>query len=406
MGDQTSPAIAIAISNLRAHVGQSVLSMLGTAVGAACVVLVGSIGLTGKQYVVKTIEGIGTNIIALDYAYGGPGEPGAEPSKDDYLTVADEWAIDSQVAGVTASSPMLTLHQSLTLGHGQVSDVQILGVSPEYRAVRSLTITNGRFFDHEDSNLVEKAAVITPQLAHDLFGSTSEAVGRRIEMSGSTFTIIGVGKDSVDTFGESELDDHTILIPYSVAKRFVSTDAVNQIFFSARDRSEIDAAAAEISRIIKSRHRPGSDYRVTTLTGMLRVAANIADGLTMILIVVTAITFLVGGVGIMNIMMAVVASRVQEIGLRRSLGATQRVIMLQFLSEAVFISLLGGLMGTGLALAVPLALRIFTPYAVRISYWSVILAVGAACAVGVVFGTMPALRAARLSPVDAMRHEA
>jgi putative ABC transport system permease protein len=180
---------------------------------------------------------------------------------------------------------------------------------------------------------------------------------------------------------------------------------VNQIFFSTRDRSEIDAAAASISRIVKSRHRPSSDYRVTTLTGMLKAAGEIANALTLVLICVTVVTLAVGGVGIMNIMMATVASRVYEIGLRKSLGATERVILLQFLAEAVVISLLGGLVGTSLALAVPLSLRIFTPYAVRVSYWSAIIALAAACGVGLVFGTMPALRAARLSPLDALRRE-
>jgi putative ABC transport system permease protein len=403
--DQAGSAVALAFLSLKAHPGQSLLSMLGTAVGAACVVLVVSVGLTGKQYVLKTIEGIGTNIIALDYAYGGPGEPGADTSKDDYLTFADEGAIDDQVKEVTASSPMLTLHQNFILGHGQVSDVQVLGVTPEYRAVRSLIITAGRFFDRADSTLSEKAAVVTPQLAKELFGSPTEAVGHNIDIEGLPFTIIGTCKERVDTFGQSELSEHTILIPYSVARTMVLTDDVNQIFFSTRDQSEIDAAAASISRIVKSRHRPSSDYRVTTLTGMLKAAGEIANALTLVLICVTVVTLAVGGVGIMNIMMATVASRVYEIGLRKSLGATERVILLQFLAEAVVISLLGGLVGTSLALAVPLSLRIFTPYAVRVSYWSAIIALAAACGVGLVFGTMPALRAARLSPLDALRRE-
>jgi putative ABC transport system permease protein len=403
--DQAGSAVALAFLSLKAHPGQSLLSMLGTAVGAACVVLVVSVGLTGKQYVIKTIEGIGTNIIALDYAYGGPGEPGADTSKDDYLTIADERAIVDQVRQITASSPMLTLHQNLTLGHGQVSDVQVLGVTPEYRAVRRLVITTGRFFDRADGALIEKAAVVTPQLANELFGSPKEAVGHNIDIKGLPFTIIGTCKEKVDTFGQSELSEHTILIPYAVAKTIVRTDEVNQIFFSIRDPSEIDAAAAEISRIVKSRHRPSSDYRVTTLTLMLRAAGEIATALTAVLICVTVITLTVGGVGIMNIMMATVADRVHEIGLRKSLGATEGVILLQFLMEAVVISLAGGLAGTSLALAVPLSLRIFTPYAVRVSYWSAIVALAAACGVGLVFGTMPALRAARLSPLDAMRRE-
>lgn len=403
--DQAASALTLALSSLKSHIGQSVLTMLGIAVGAACVVLVVSVGLTGKQYVLRTIEGIGSNIIALDYAYGGPGEPGADASRDDYLTISDERAIADQVRVVTASSPMLTLQQPLTLGHGKVRDVQILGVAPEYRAVRNLLITHGRFFDDSDSKVLDRAAVLTPQLAEEIFGTVPDAVGRTLDISGLPFTVIGICKERVGTFGQSELSERTVLIPYSVARTIVATDDVNQIFFSVRSLSDVDEAAAEIHNIIKLRHQRGSDYRVTTLTGLLKAAGNIADALTVVLILVTLVTLIAGGIGIMNIMLATVASRVHEIGLRKSLGATQRMILLQFLSEAVVISLVGGLAGTSLALAVPLALRLFTPFAVTVSYWSVLAALSAACSVGVIFGTMPAMRAARYNPLDAMRNE-
>ncbi|MCU1312784.1 MAG: hypothetical protein JWM54_541 [Acidobacteriaceae bacterium] len=403
--DQATSAFALAVSSLRSHIGQSVLTMLGIAVGAACVVLVVSVGLTGKAYVLHTIEGIGGNIVALDYAYGGPGEPGADASKDDYLTISDERALADQVRVVTASSPMLTLQQPLTFGHGKVRDVQILGVAPEYRALRNLLITQGRFFDDGDGRVLDRAAVLTPQLAEEIFGSGAEALGRTLDISGLPFTVIGICKERVDTFGQSELSERTVLVPYAVARTIVATDDVNQIFFSVGSLSEVDEAAAEISKIIKLRHRRGSDYRVITLTSLLKTAGKIADALTVVLILVTLVTLIAGGIGIMNIMLATVASRVHEIGLRKSLGATQRMILLQFLSEAVVISLLGGLAGTSLALAVPLALRLFTPFAVTVSYWSVIAALSAACGIGIIFGTMPAMRAARYNPLDAMRNE-
>jgi putative ABC transport system permease protein len=402
---QATSAFALAFASLKAHLGQSLLTMLGTAVGAACVVLVVSVGVTGKQYVLHSIEGIGSNIIALDYAYGGPGEPGADPSRDDYLTISDERAVEDQVHVVTASSPMLTLRESLTLGHGQVRDVQILGVAPEYRTVRNLLIIHGRFFESSDSRVLERAAVITPQFAEEVFGTESDAVGQKLDMRGLPFTVIGICKERVDTFGQSELSDRTVLIPYSVARSIAGTDNVNQIFFSVRSLSEVDEAATQISTIVKARHSPGSDYRLTTLTGLLKAAGNIADALTVVLILVTLITLTAGGIGIMNIMLATVASRVHEIGLRKSLGATQQMILLQFLSEAVVISLLGGIAGTSLALAIPLAVRLLTPFAVTVSYWSVVAALGAACSVGIIFGTMPALRAARCNPLDAMRNE-
>jgi putative ABC transport system permease protein len=300
---------------------------------------------------------------------------------------------------------MLTLQQPLTFGHGKVRDVQILGVAPEYRALRNLLITQGRFFDDGDGRVLDRAAVLTPQLAEEIFGSGPEALGRTLDISGLPFTVIGICKERVDTFGQSELSERTVLVPYAVARTIVATDDVNQIFFSIGSLSEVDEAAAEISKIIKLRHRRGSDYRVITLTSLLKTAGKIADALTVVLILVTLVTLIAGGIGIMNIMLATVASRVHEIGLRKSLGATQRMILLQFLSEAVVISLLGGLAGTSLALAVPLALRLFTPFAVTVSYWSVIAALSAACGIGIIFGTMPAMRAARYNPLDAMRNE-
>ena len=403
--DQAASALALALSSLKSHFAQSVLTMLGIAVGAGCVVLAVSVGLTGKHYVLHTIEGIGSNIIALDYAYGGPGEPGADASRDDYLTISDERAIEDQVRDVTASSPMLTLQQPLTLGQGRVRDEQILGVNPEYRAVRNLLITHGRFFDASDSRVRDRAAVLTPELAEEIFGTAPDAVGRSLDIRGLPFTVIGLCKEKVETFGQSELSDRTVLIPYPVARTIVGTDDVNQIFFSVRSLSDVDDAAAEISKIIKLRHRRGSDYRVTTLTGLLKAAGNIADALTVVLIMVTLVTLIAGGIGIMNIMLATVASRVHEIGLRKSLGATQRMILLQFLSEAVVISLAGGLAGTSLALSVPLALRLLTPFAVPVSYWSIVAALSASCGVGIIFGTMPAMRAARYNPLDALRNE-
>ena len=402
---QAAFALALALSSLKSHVGQSVLTMLGIGVGAACVVLVVSVGLTGKQYVMHTIEGIGSNIIALDYAYGGPGEPEADASKDDYLTISDERAVENQVQVVTASSPMLTLRQPLTLGHGTVRDVQILGVAPEYRAVRNLLITDGRFFDFSDSHAIDRTAVLTPRLAEEMFGTAPDAVGRSIDITGLPFTIVGICKERVQTFGQSELSERTVLIPYSVARAVVGTDDVNQIFFSVRSLSDVDQAAAEISAIIKLRHRRGSEYRITTLTGLLKTAGNIANAITLVLLLVTLVTLTTGGIGIMNIMLATVASRVHEIGLRKSLGATRSMILFQFLSEAVLISLSGALAGISLALAVPFTFRLFTPFGVAVSCWSVIAAFSAACGVGIVFGTMPAMRAARCSPLDAMRNE-
>jgi len=180
---------------------------------------------------------------------------------------------------------------------------------------------------------------------------------------------------------------------------------VNQIYFSMRTMDEVPAASNEIIRIIQSRHRANSVYKAQTMKEMLTIAGNIADAITAVLVMVAAVTLAVGGVGIMNIMLANVRARIREIGIRKALGATNREIRLQFLTEAILISLTGGVVGTLLGLAAPLSIRFFTDYAIPISPISVLVALGSATAVGVIFGTTPAARAAQMNPVDALKYE-
>jgi len=180
---------------------------------------------------------------------------------------------------------------------------------------------------------------------------------------------------------------------------------VQDIFFSTRDQSDIEQTAQQIVKIVKSRHQPNSVYTATTLTSLITTAGIIANALTIILLLVAAVTLAVGGVGIMNIMLATVRSRIREIGIRKALGATAREIKLQFLIEAIFISLAGGLVGTLIGISLPLSVRLFTSYKLPISGISILVALGTSVAVGVVFGTLPANRAAQMDPVESLKYE-
>jgi putative ABC transport system permease protein len=297
------------------------------------------------------------------------------------------------------------MHDRISFGGGVVKDTLVLGVSPQYQNIRNLVVPVGRFFDDNDDAAHIKCAVVTEQFARERFGSDDAAVGQNFEISGIPFTIIGVFRESVTDFGISEIEDQTILIPFSVARYFTGTENVNQIYFSMRSMDEVPDAAKEIVRIVRTRHRPDSVYHVQTLKELLVMADKITTALTAILVLVAAVTLAVGGVGIMNIMLANVRSRTREIGIRKALGATYREIKLQFLAEAVIISLVGGIIGTIVGLAVPLSLSIFTNFELPISGWSVAIALAAATSVGVFFGTMPATRAAQLDPVEALRDE-
>jgi len=248
-------------------------------------------------------------------------------------------------------------------------------------------------------------AVVTETFAKLRYGNADEAVGREFQISGIPFTVIGVFRQSVDDFGQSEIADETILIPFSVARYFTGTDNVKQIYFTIRSMAEVPDATREIQRVIKSRHKPNSVYKTFDLRELLTMAARIATALTAVLVLVAAVTLAVGGVGIMNIMLANVRSRIREIGIRKALGATYREIKLQFLAEAVIISLAGGLVGCLVGLTVPLSIRLFSDFPLPISYWSVFIALASATGVGVVFGTVPATRAAQMDPVEALKYE-
>ncbi|MGC1423977.1 MAG: ABC transporter permease [Terracidiphilus sp.] len=399
-----SEILKLAIDSFRASKLRFALTALGMVIGTASVILVVTIGLTGRQFILNEIQKIGTNEVEVEYAGGGA--IGAEKVQyNDFLTREDEKAVLAQVPSVVASSPVLESHDRISFGGGVVKDTLVLGVSPQYKDVRNLIVLSGRFFDDQDETAHMMCAVVTVPFARDMFGSTDAALGKEFSIQGIPFTIVGTFKESVDTFGETEIEDETILIPFSVARYFTGTDNVKQIYFTIRSMDEVPDATREIQRVIQSRHKASSVYKTFDLRELLSMANRIAIALTVVLVMVSAVTLAVGGVGIMNIMLANVRARIREIGIRKALGATYREIKLQFLAEAVIISLAGGLVGCFVGLAVPLSIRLFSDYSLPISIWSVVTALTAATIVGVVFGTVPATRAAQMDPVEALKYE-
>jgi putative ABC transport system permease protein len=395
---------SLALDSFRASKTRFLLTMLGMVIGSASIILVYTLGLTGRQYALNMIASIGPNMIEMMYVGGSIAGPDNVAHRDD-MTIEDMKAVLERVPGITASSPMLEIHDTISMGSGITKDAMLLGVSPQYKEVRNLKVLAGRFFDDQDASTHAKVAVIVAPLAKALYGNYDDAIGHTISIRGIPLTVIGVFKESVETFGMSEVSDQTILIPYAVARYFTGTDTVKQIFFSVDQSGDVEPAARRILEIIRSRHLATSVYNAFTLTEVLSVMAKIATMLTIVLTLASAITLVVSGVGIMNSMLANVQSRLKEIGIRKALGATGREIRLQFLTEAVFLSLSGGLIGTLLGLAVPLSVRIFTDFKIPVSPWAALIALGTSVVVGVVFGTLPANRAARLDPVQTLKYE-
>ena len=399
-----SEILKLALDSFRASKLRFALTALGMVIGTASVILVVTIGLTGRQFILNEIQKIGTNEVEIEYS-GGGGVGAEKVQYNDFLTREDEKAVLAQVPSVVASSPVLLSHDHISFGGGVVKDTLVLGVSPQYKEVRNLIVTSGRFFDQEDETAHMKCAVVTIPFARDMFGSTDAALGNEFSIQGIPFTIVGIFKESVDTFGETEIADQTILIPFSVARYFTGTDDVKQIYFTIRSMDEVPDATREIHDVIQARHKSNSVYTTFDLRELLATADRISIALIVVLVLVAAVTLAVGGVGIMNIMLANVRARIREIGIRKALGATSREIKLQFLAEAVIISLIGGLVGCFVGLALPLSIRLFSDYLLPVSIWSVVIALAAATAVGVVFGTVPATRAAQMDPVEALKYE-
>ncbi len=399
-----SEILKLAADSFRASKTRFLLTALGMVIGTASVILVVTIGLTGKNYILGLLQKIGTNSVELEYS-GGGATASERVRYTDYLTREDEKAVDQQVPGVMYSSPVLEMHNRISFGGGIQKDTVVLGVSPQYQQIRNLIVTSGRFFDNTDDSAHIKCADVTQIFARERYGSDDAAVGRTFSILGIPFTIVGVFKESMDDYGQSELADESVVIPYSVARYFIGSERVNDIYFSMQSMDEVPEAARQIVSVVQSRHHANSVYKAQTLKDLLTTAAEVADALTAVLVLVAAVTLAVGGVGIMNIMLANVRSRIREIGIRKALGATYREIKLQFLAEAILISLAGGIAGSLVGMMLPLSIRLFSGYDFPVSWLSVLVALAAATLVGVVFGTVPATRAAQLDPVDALKYE-
>ena len=397
-----SETLSVAIETFRSNQTRFMLTSLGMVIGTASLILVVTIGLTGKQYLLQQIQNVGSNMMVAEYQGG---DVSGNASASDLLTLNDLRAIRGLVPGISASSPMVEFHDRITVPGGKERDILVLGVSWQYLYVRNLDVLAGRFFEDRNEQARDKVAVITQTLASTLYGSQAAAIGQQIKLSGLPFTVIGTFRERVDTFGQSEISEDTILIPYTLARFFTGNDSVTQLFFSVGDSSEVLRATQAIQDVLRSRHRPESVYKVSNLTQLLSVASTTANTLSTVLLLVSLLTLVVSGVGIMNIMLATVNNRIREIGVRKAVGATNAEIRAQFLTEAMLISLSGGIVGILLGLALPFSVRFITDYRFPISGWSVIIAVAVSSLVGVLFGTVPAARAAQLDPVESLRYE-
>jgi putative ABC transport system permease protein len=397
-------ALSFSAQALQANPIRSVLTGLGMVIGTASVILVVTISLTSREYILEQIEGVGSNLV---YAQAEIGTQQANAQVDaDFVKLADVDAVREQLAGrIVAASAIMNTFDRMRLD-GKDQDVQVIGTDEYYKPVRNMVVLSGRFLDASDVALRQKVCLLTKKLAERLYGSVSAGLGRVIKIHGLQFTVIGTFKEKVESFGQSELGAETILIPVTVLRYFTPVERIDPMDVQVKSASDVEAVTQQIKQILESRHRPGAKYRVQNLAAILDAAKQIATILTMVLVLVSAIALILSGIGIMNIMLVTVTERTREIGIRMAVGAARREILLQFLTEAIMISLAGGVLGILVGVSIPLSVQLFVEdLKIPVSKLSIGIAFSVSCAVGLIFGMLPASRASRLNPTEALRYE-
>ena len=386
---------------LRASPIRSMLTGLGMAIGTASVILVVTISLTSRDYILEQVQGIGSNIIFAYYASAG----GSGVSDADYIKMPDVQALRQELTGdIVAATGVMSNFDRIPIG-GKEQDVKIIGTDQDYQPVRNIVISSGRFLDESDVTLRSKTALLTDQLAIRMFGGRAAALSQIVKIYGLQFTVIGTFHEKVETFGQSEVERDTILIPMTVLRYFTPVERIDPLYVQVRSPQEVERVAVRVQQILEARHRPGARYRVDTLTAILNAAKSISLILSLVLVLVSTITLVISGIGIMNIMLVTVTERTREIGVRLAVGASPKEILMQFLTEAIMVSLTGGVAGILAGVAIPLSVQVFADIKIPISPVAILVAFGVSCLVGLIFGMLPANRAAHLHPTEALRYE-
>jgi len=393
----------MAVDRFRKHPFQTSLTLAGMVVGTAAIILVVTLGLTGRKYVLKQIEGVGSRLVWSNYR--GTVTSGVSRSADDFQTDGDVKAIAARSDLFSGVTGILTLRGTLTV-QSQAKTLTVLGVMPNYGEVRkNMQILQGRFIDEDDYLERARVAVVNRPLYEQLFGNDSSP-NKTLRTLGTTFQVIGVFEEPVDTLGRGEVVPETILIPATVAWYYTPTHQLKTLFAEAREFDALPAAVKAVEEILRERHRSGSVYEVESMTTVVRLARAISVGLIVVFILAAAVSVVVGGVGIMNILLASVEQRTREIGVRMSVGARRRDILGQFLFEALSLGVVGSGIGVALGLGLPYLSRLFLrSVEINVSWVAAVLAFFFSCAVAVIFGAVPAYRASSLNPSEALHHE-
>ena len=380
--------------------------MLGIIIGVAAVIALVSIGNGVKQDIENSISSLGSNLLVV--LPGAPRTPGARPSQGSMksLKISDYEAI-AKLEGVKAASPM-TNGSYVVIYQNKNWTTSVAGVNSNFQDVNNWTMTSGRFFSDKNVQNRERVAVVGQTVVKNLFAD-EDPVGKEIRVKNIPFRVIGVLKSKGNgTMGNDQ--DDTVLIPYTTSmERVEGIDYLRRVYVVAKDDEGIDRLQADIENLLRVRHNIKDtnldDFNIQNMKSIMETVAQTTGTFTLFLGAVAAISLVVGGIGIMNIMLVSVTERTREIGVRKALGATYSVIVTQFLIEAVVISLMGGFIGIAFGIGASKVIGMVSGMSTVVSVPTIIMSFAFSMAIGLIFGIYPARKAAKLNPIDALHYE-
>lgn len=400
-------SVLIAFDGLKANKLRAFLTMLGIIIGVGAVIAMVSIGMGVRQKVENSITGLGANLIIVMPGATTPSGVRLAAGSSTTLTNADAQAISREVSGVSAVAPSVSRSYQLVYGN-QNWTTNVLGTTPDYFDVRNFAVAAGTAFTGKEVDTRARVAVLGKTVADNLFGDVSP-LGQTIRINKAPFRVIGVLEGKGQSAGGQDQDD-TVIVPLTTAQeRLLGVTWLQNISVQAEGSAVIDRVQEDITTLLRSRHRlaPGvpDNFTVRNLTAVMATAQETTGTITLLLGNIAAISLVVGGIGIMNIMLVSVTERTREIGIRKALGATFNNILLQFLIEAIVIGVTGGLIGIGAGLAGSYAISWFAGWNTVVSPLSILIAFGFSVIIGLFFGLYPARKAALLDPIEALRYE-